>query len=292
MAVLLSPQPFDECLRWEGKRASHIVLQAIRATCLSSEECDSLSDELQLKQVHVLYPEEFRLYPDLVLLRNQLHAASYNLQTLQTHDDSYRSRYVEVDAALKGRGWDNPIPFENLLQWDTYAKNNLKTAPFRKEYLKSIFSPLLQRLLSSPAPTLAQLREPTGWDRVDRALRLLHRSLATARHEEDFQAIGLTCREVLISVGQAVYDKEWHGAVDGVLPSNGDGARMIEGFLNHAAGGDSNAKLRKHAKASMDLAVELQHKRAADFRAAALCLEATVSVVNIVSILSGRPRTF
>ena len=49
----------------------------------------------------------------------------------------------------------------------------------------------------------------------------------------------------------------------------------------------SNAIARRHAKASLDLANELQHQRTAAFRKAALCAEATASVVNIIAILSG-----
>ncbi len=63
---------------------------------------------------------------------------------------------------------------------------------------------------------------------------------------------------------------------------------MIEAFFAHASQGSSNENVRRHAKAALKLAVELQHRRTADFREAALCLEATSSVTNIVAILAGR----
>lgn len=44
----------------------------------------------------------------------------------------------------------------------------------------------------------------------------------------------------------------------------------------------------KHARAAVDRAVELQHHRTASFRPAALCVEATSSVVNVIAILAGK----
>lgn len=45
-----------------------------------------------------------------------------------------------------------------------------------------------------------------GWDRVNRALDRGRKILAEAANEEDFQNVGLSCREALISPGQVVWD--------------------------------------------------------------------------------------
>ncbi len=65
---------------------------------------------------------------------------------------------------------------------------------------------------------------------------------------------------------------------------------MLDRYLAVELAGGSTTIARKHAKASLDLANELQHERTAAFRKAALCAEATASVVNIVAILSGVRR--
>jgi hypothetical protein len=93
-------------------------------------------------------------------------------------------------------------------------------------------------------------------------------ALADNSWHQDFQTIGLLCREVLISLGQAIYDPAVHTTEDGVAPSKTDGGRMIEAFLRTAASGGSNENVRKHARAALSLAVELQHKRTADVRGA------------------------
>jgi hypothetical protein len=52
--------------------------------------------------------------------------------------------------------------------------------------------------------------------------------------------------------------------------------------------GGINEAARRHAKATLDVANDLQHRRTATFRDAALCAEATTSVINLVAIISGR----
>jgi len=135
--------------------------------------------------------------------------------------------------------------------------------------------------------------EPTGWPKVDRQIEEARSRLLEASTEEQFQAVGLLCRETLISLGQAVYAPERHPTLDDVAASETDAKRMLEAFIAVELGGAANEESRSHAKAALRLALALQHNRTADFRTAALCAEATASVVNIVGIISGArtPKT-
>ena len=63
---------------------------------------------------------------------------------------------------------------------------------------------------------------------------------------------------------------------------------MLEAFFSAELQGGANVEARTHAKGALRLALALQHKRTADFRMAALCAEATSSVVNILAVLGGR----
>jgi hypothetical protein len=130
-------------------------------------------------------------------------------------------------------------------------------------------------------------QEPTGWPKVDRQFDEVRLRLREATSEEQFQAVGLLCREVLISIAQAVYVAERHPSSDGVSPSPTDARRMLEAFLSVELGGQVNEEARSYARAALKFAVALQHNRTANFRAAALCAEATASVINIVGIVSG-----
>jgi hypothetical protein len=130
--------------------------------------------------------------------------------------------------------------------------------------------------------------EPTGWAKVDGALGEIRKRLEESSTEEQFQAVGLLCRETLISLGRTVYEPTLHRAVDDIGPSPTDAKRMLEAYLATELAGGPNKIARQHAKAALDLANELQHKRTANFRQAALCAEATTSVVNLVAIISGK----
>jgi hypothetical protein len=129
--------------------------------------------------------------------------------------------------------------------------------------------------------------EPTGWARVDRNVTEVRKRLDAATTEEQFQAVGLLCRETLISLAQAVYDAQLHPTQDGVAPSETDAKRMLEAYIAVAFGGSAYEHFRKHARAAYDLAAHLQHRRTASFRHAAACAEATTSIVNLIAIMAG-----
>ncbi len=135
---------------------------------------------------------------------------------------------------------------------------------------------------------LAVFPEPTGWQKVDRQLQEARLRLDAADAEEQWQAVGLLCREVLITVAQEVYNPFHHPSLDGTGPSGTDSKRMLEAYFAIELSGGANEEVRGHAKAALRLALALQHNRTANFRMAALCAEATSSVVNIVAVLAGR----
>ena len=131
-------------------------------------------------------------------------------------------------------------------------------------------------------------QEPTGWQKVDRQFQEVRLQLDSAVNEEQYQAIGLLCREVMITVAQEVYDRDKYPTADGVEVSTTDAKRMLEAIFLKELEGSTNREARAHTRASMNLAVALQHRRTADFRMAALCAEATSSIINIVALLFGR----
>jgi len=144
---------------------------------------------------------------------------------------------------------------------------------------------------SATARASTDTDEPAlGWSRVDRGWRELRAQLRSAHTEEQCQAVGLMCRELLVSVAHAVYRPEVHTPVDEVKPGSTDAARMLEAYFATELNGKPNEAARRHARAALSLANDLQHRRTATTRDANLCAEATVATVNIIAILSGRQR--
>lgn len=142
--------------------------------------------------------------------------------------------------------------------------------------------------LAQSSRRVAVFDEPTGWMKVDRQLQEMRTRLDSASNEEQYQAVGLLCREVLITVAQQVFDAARHPSLDETVPSETDAKRMLEAIFAEELKGSSNEEARAHAKAAVRLALALQHKRVADFRTAALCAEGTWSVVNMLAIVAGR----
>ena len=209
---------------------------------------------------------------------------------IQQKNAEYCDRRRTITRALQEAGRADPNPFADLWEWyGRWSSGDLPTYQSRREFIGKLYQPLLESLagLGAPSPSEPDA-EPTGWAKVDRAVQQIVQRVNSAQQEEEFQTVGLLCRECLISLGEAVYEPDRHATSDGVAPSKTDAARMLEAYFGAEYSGSSHEVLRRHAKASLALAVELQHKRTANYRDAALCAEATRTVVNIVAITSGR----
>lgn len=201
----------------------------------------------------------------------------------------YRETYMAADVGLRERSLENPNPYSDLWEWyGRWSSGDLPSYQSRRQFVSDIFNPAINRIRNRATGRLSEDSDaPTGWPKVDRTIGEMRKRLAEARTEEQFQAVGLLCREALISLAQAVYDPEKHHLLDGVQPSSTDAKRMLEAYISTELRGSENEVARKHARAAYDLAVELQHRRTANFRQAALCAEATAATVNVIAIISG-----
>src|SRR5229473_808132 len=180
---------------------------------------------------------------------------------IQEVNQLYVERRGRIAAELRRRNIDDPNPLGDLWEW--YARWSAGDLPgwaSRRAHVSKMYQPLIDRI----------------------------RAGASGIRAEQFQAVGLLCREVLISLAQVVYDPERHPTEDGVPPSDTDAKRMLDSYIAAELLGGPNEGARRHAKAALQLANDLQHHRTAGRREAALYAEATTSVVNIVAIISGR----
>lgn len=147
-------------------------------------------------------------------LRNTMIAVATGGPRINGVNDQFQSSYALVAAALARRGIENPLPYGSLWEWyGRWTSGDLPTYQSRRLFVGELFGPLINRIRSGRVEDVA----PTGWARVDRNVGELRDRLASAINEEHFQAVGLLCREALISTAQAVYDPETYPAVDGVV---------------------------------------------------------------------------
>jgi hypothetical protein len=206
---------------------------------------------------------------------------------IQDANEEYKKRRSEIGKMLQSKGIQDPNTFFDLWGWyKRFKSGDLPTYASRRQFMSELYDPLLERLQQDSSTP--DVFEATGWARVDRTVTEIRQRLEQAATEEQFQAVGTLCRDALISLGQAVFDPTRHPTLDGIKASPTDFKRMIEAYIAVELGGESKEASRKHARAAFDLANDLQHKRTADFRHAALCAEATASVINLVAIVSGQ----
>ena len=325
-ALLEASVEFRE--EWEGFTVDyvyHVVATAVVSAPFSDYDylisLHSQHKQLILKTIQEVWPVredgtqltvreiEFRLIRDslreavtsadgliqqLDSIRNTLIAVSTGGPRINSVNSEYKERYFAFTDSLRNQGLENPIPYSDL--WDWYGKwsgdPNLDNYQSRREYVRSLCEPLEKNLRQDVASQNRDLfRESTGWDRVDRSLVAIRSRLASASTEEQFQEVGLLCRETLISLAQTVFDADSHIPIYEEPPSHTDAKQMLDRYLAAEVKGKPNYSARRLAKVAVDLANEVQHKRTAEFRDAALCAQATTSVVNIIAIISGARDT-
>ncbi|MDP1773457.1 MAG: hypothetical protein Q8L15_14365 [Methylobacter sp.] len=246
-----------------------------------------LSTEIEEKSYKISSEELLKL---IDLQKSLMISVSTGGERIQNVNDTYKERLNTISEGLAERNIRNTILFNDLWEWyEKWRSEELSSYQSRRVFLNKLFLPLEEAVKKdSSNPVNPIFDEPTGWERVDRSINEIKNRIKGANTEEQFQSIGLLGRETLISLAQVVYIESEHHSLDGVAPSKTDAKRMLEAYISHSLPGKTNENIRKHAKASLDLANDLTHRRTAEYRLAALSAEATNAVVNIIAIISGR----
>lgn len=284
VVVVRAPHPFAEAISalpgYDRKRIAEAVL---------SRSDLSVPNDIVVKQSGDPVEGTMTLLPELIIHREMMISVATGGPRIQEVGDYYAARQARLVEGCAGVGISYENPHETLWDWYHHWKAQGWGYAERREYVRKLFAGPVAAAVSrvyNAHPVVE--REPTGWALVDRQLAKARMQFDKASHEEDWQGVGLTCREVLISLGQAVYVEGVHETTDGVKPSPTDAKRMLEAFVRHEMPGEGFKEVRAHVRAAVDLAVHFQHQRTATRQLAALCLEATTSAVAVVAIIAGR----
>lgn len=279
--------------QWSGSKIDYIIemIQGSDNQCLLDLASHlGIASGNSTSETALTYSEVKSLLQDIDKQKTVMIDVATGGSRIQEVNEEYKEKRISIISKLQVMGLQDPNPFSDLWNWyNKWSDGSLPTYRSRRSYLADLYQQVIDNLtLSLQQPEPQQIVEPTGWARVDRNIDKIVRVLANAHNEEDYQAAGLLCREAIISLAQAVYEPERHPSLDGVTPSETDAKRMLENYIAAELAGSSNEALRKYVKDAYQLAVTLQHKRNATFREAALCVEATRSLVNSIAIVSGQ----
>ena len=241
VVVVRSPQPFAEALT---KLPEH-DRKRIAEAALSKRTFDARSaTDIFVKVAGDPMDGSATLLPDLILHREMMIAVATGQQNIQDVDDYYLARQFRLLEGCAAAGITCDNPHASLWDWYNYRKEEgMTTYADRRNYVRKLFAaPVASAVSRLNNQSSVSKREPTGWERVDRSLGKARAQMNTASVEEEFQTIGLLCREVPISLGQAVFDPEVHGEKDeaGTRIGSTDARRQLFAWLHHQMpGGDT-----------------------------------------------------
>jgi len=230
-----------------------------------------------------------KLLKDIDFLKNTMISVSTGGQRIQEINDQYKQKFNEVNKALQRLGFQNPNQYSDL--WDWYGKwsSDFSTYRERRAFIRELYGSLTKTLEETQeAESVNVTVDLTGWERLERSINEIRKRQSEASKEEQFQVIGLLCRETIITLAQSVFSEGKHPILDGTKASKTDAKRMLEAYIAVELSGSSNATLRKYARATLDLANKLTHKRTATKRDASLCSIATLSLINFIGTIEGR----
>lgn len=181
--------------------------------------------------------------------------------------------------------------YKNLWNWKNKWEKDFKTYQQRRLYINELFSPTLvyfEEIKSTKyTDTYVELKE---WKRIDRTIIKINEIASTATNEEDFQTVGLLCRDVIISLAQAVYIPQIHGNTDenGTTIGASDAVRMLKNYINFTLSSKDNKELRDYIKAANSIANQLTHKRSATKKDMLLTISSTISLINFIGIIEDK----
>ncbi len=229
------------------------------------------------------------LIKDVEYLKNVMTSVSTGGQRIQEVDEEYQQKFNLVNKCLQRLNLQNPNPFKGL--WDWYGKwsSEFSTYRERRAFIREMYNSLIQTLEENEEPEMISITiDLTDWERIERSIQEIKTRQSDAKKEEQFQVVGLLCRETIITLAQAVFNAEKHPILDNVKVSKTDAKRMLEAYIAVELAGSSNKILRSYARATLDLANVLTHKRTATKKDAALCSTATLSLINFIGTIEGR----
>lgn len=229
------------------------------------------------------------LIRDIEFLKNTMISVSTGGQRIQEINDNYKLKFDSVNKALQCLGFQNPNQYKDL--WDWYGKwsSDFSTYRERRAYIRELYGSLIQTLQETEeAETISVTADLTGWERLERSIQEIRKRQSEANKEEQFQVIGLLCRETIITLAQSVFVAEKHPILDDVKVSKTDAKRMLEAYIAVELSGSSNKTLRQYTRSTLDLTNELTHKRTATKKDASLCSIATLSLINFIGTIEGR----
>ncbi|MDR1973976.1 MAG: hypothetical protein LBQ31_04795 [Bacteroidales bacterium] len=208
---------------------------------------------------------------------------------IQSIDEQYQQVYYDVERLLKKLDVENPNPHNTLWNWYSKWSNDIHSYQGRREYINGIYNPLISILSEAEGAKTVDVKvDLSDWDKINRNIIEINKREKQALDEEQFQAVGMLCRELITTLALIVFDLEKHTSLDGTDIGRTDAKRMLDAYIAVAIAGGESEELRAYAKATNRLANALTHKRTATKKEMMLCTSATIALINFIGVLEDK----
>ena len=212
----------------------------------------------------------------------------------------YKENHQKLVSILSlTKGQDLIFSFESLWQWYEFYKNDVKEDlskyGSRRKYVLDKYNATVSLLQKSYVRDVRIVkRSKTDWEVIENSLAELNVKIYSIKDKMTFNEIGVRCRETIIALANQVYNEKEHFSFlsqDKQFDSKGnriehisdtDAYRKLDCYVNSVLSGGQNVTLRGYAKSTIDLANSMTHIETGDFVKAKLCINATMSLVDMV----------
>lgn len=235
-------------------------------------------------------PKENELRQNIDVVRSIMVSVATGGDRIQNVEERYQKLHTSIKSECSRLGITYNNNYNSLWDWYGKWKADFPSYKERRVFISELFAPTISgidEVKSKGAEILVQLDD---WERIKRTVNKIRIDSNSAQNEEDFQAVGLLCRDVIISLAQAVYNPTVHGDRDeeGTLIGSSDAVRMIGNYFFIKLKGKSNKELRDYAKATNAIANQLTHKRTATRTDMLLTMSSTIALINFIGILEDK----
>jgi len=119
---------------------------------------------------------------------------------IQDVNDVYKKQRRIIRAELKKLNFEDPNPFYELWKWyGKWSSGELPSYQSRRDFISDMYQPLIDNLIETPSFLGEQIfLNVDSWEKLTSNINELGGLLRTAESSEQFQSIGLLCREMLI----------------------------------------------------------------------------------------------
>ena len=183
------------------------------------------------------------------------------------------------------------LPFRDFSSWKAYWLQQGASGSWatRRVIVHSLFEDLHETLeqrqnqayLASLANGISPLGQ-TGWGQVDAEIAELRRHFSAAQTAQDYRNVGNDCVTITESLSRQLYHPDIHLRKGEAEPPVAETKNRLDRFVEVAAAGGNQARLRKLVKSAIELAQEVKHRQTPSRRDAGIAADTVVLLANIL----------